>query len=113
MDALMNSKIGGRIKKIRKLRNLTQEKLAEQADLSASYISRVENGDCVASLDSLCNIASALQVGIESFLCDLFATIPEDETIKEINIAASALPLQKRRLALHYLHYLAQAELDL
>lgn len=113
MDALMNEKIGERIRKIRKSKNLTQEKLAERADLSASYISRVENGDCVASLDSLCNIAGALQVGIESFLCDLFVTIPEDETIKEINMTASALPQKKRRLALHYLHFLAQAELDL
>lgn len=113
MDALMNVKIGGRIKQIRKSMNLTQEKLAEQTSLSASYISRIENGDCVASLDSLCSIAEALHVGIESFLCDLFITVPENKTIKEIDITAASLSSPKQKLALHYLRYLSQSELDI
>lgn len=113
MDALLNEKIGARIRTVRQSKKLTQEKLAEEADLSPSYISRVENGDSAASLDSLYHIALAMNVGIEVLICDLFLTSPKNETIKEINITASALTPQKQKIALHYLQYLSSSDLDL
>lgn len=36
MDALLNEKIGARIRTVRQSKKLTQEKLAEEADLSPS-----------------------------------------------------------------------------
>lgn len=113
MDALMNKKIGARIRNIRLSKKLTQEKLAEAADLSSSYISRVENGDSAPSLDSLYHIALAMNVGIEVLICDLFLVFPENEIVKEINVAASSLTPQKQRIALHYLNYLSSTEFEL
>ena len=36
-------KLGNRIKSARKAKNLTQEKLAEQINISTSYIAEIEN----------------------------------------------------------------------
>jgi XRE family transcriptional regulator, regulator of sulfur utilization len=47
---------------------LTQEQLAEKADLAPAYISRVEQGQENISVDSLARIALALDVE----LADLF-----------------------------------------
>ncbi|MDE3068757.1 MAG: helix-turn-helix transcriptional regulator [Verrucomicrobiota bacterium] len=52
--------LGEAIRAIRKKANLTQEKLAEKADLSAIFISRVERGKESPSVDSLVKIAGAL-----------------------------------------------------
>jgi DNA-binding XRE family transcriptional regulator len=46
----------------RKKAGLTQEKLAEKADLSTIFISRVERGKESPSVDSLVKIAKALGV---------------------------------------------------
>lgn len=110
MDTLLNQKIGTRIKTLRNSKGLTQEKLAEAANLSPSYISRVENGDSVASLDSLHSIASAMHVGIESFLCDLFIVDPENKTVREISISVAALSPDKQKAALQYIKYLHATE---
>lgn len=46
----------------RKLRGLTQEKLAEKIDISRTHMSRIETADCAVSLDVVFNIADALEV---------------------------------------------------
>lgn len=60
--------LGARIKEIRKLRGLTQEQLAEKVDLATRYISLIEVGRSSPSLETIENIARALQVEIR----DLF-----------------------------------------
>lgn len=62
------SLLGARIKELRKLRNMTQEQLAEQVDLATRYISLIEVGRSSPSLETIENIARALQVEIR----DLF-----------------------------------------
>ncbi|MUG67289.1 HTH-type transcriptional regulator sinR [Chlamydia abortus] len=54
--------VGEQIRRIRKLRGMTQEQLAEQSGLSFSYISDVERGTRNISLESLGKIISALGV---------------------------------------------------
>ncbi len=46
-----------------KIKNISQEKLAEMVDLSREYITRVENGQKNISLKKLFAIADALDVG--------------------------------------------------
>lgn len=46
----------------RKLRGLTQEKLAEKVDISRTHMSRIETADCAVSLDVVFNIADALDI---------------------------------------------------
>ncbi len=54
--------MGRRIRLYRKLSRLTQEKLAEKAELAPSYISDVERGCVNISLDSLVRISKALGI---------------------------------------------------
>ena len=60
--------LGDNLRANRKLRKLTQEKLAEKAGLSVVFLSLLENGRRTASFDSLVRIARALNVGLD----DLF-----------------------------------------
>ncbi len=50
------------VKYFRKLKGLTQEKLAEKVEVSAIYISYLERGSKVPSLNLLAKIADALEV---------------------------------------------------
>lgn len=54
--------LGKNIAKYRKLKNMSQEKLAELVDLSREYITRVERGQKNISLKKLFAIADALDV---------------------------------------------------
>lgn len=65
-------KIGMKISYYRKLKNLTQEQLAEKVDKSAGFIGAVEatNVDRAISLDTLFDIAEVLDVPPYKFLTD-------------------------------------------
>lgn len=52
--------LGLNIAYYRKLRGLSQEKLAEKADISRTHMSRVETADCAVSLDVVFHLADAL-----------------------------------------------------
>jgi len=60
----MNEKklIGRRIKELRKSKGLSQEKLAEKAETSTNYLSRMERGTENPTLDMLIKLANALEV---------------------------------------------------
>lgn len=54
--------IGLRIKELRKRKGLSQEVLAEKAETSANYLSRMERGTENPTLDMLIKISDALAV---------------------------------------------------
>jgi transcriptional regulator with XRE-family HTH domain len=60
-------KIGERIKNLRQLSNLTQEELAERANLTKGFISQIERDLTSISLDSLAQILDALDENISDF----------------------------------------------
>ena len=60
--------LGRKVRLFRKLSGLTQENLAEKAELAPTYISDVERGRENISVDALQRIAKALAVSLE----DLF-----------------------------------------
>ena len=64
--------IGRRIKEIRKKQGLTQLDLAERTDLSFTHISNVERGVKCISLETLINVANALNVTADVILSDCF-----------------------------------------
>ena len=77
---------GRRLKELRKQRDLTQEKLAELIDIDPKQISRIENGGCFTTFDTLEKIAKIFNIKIH----DLFYIEhkkPKDELIKEMNEA--------------------------
>jgi transcriptional regulator with XRE-family HTH domain len=61
---------GAVVRKLREARGLTQEQLAERADVSATYIGFVERGDNVPTLTIVIQIASALDVRAAELLRD-------------------------------------------
>ena len=60
-------KIGLRIKELRQIEGLSQEKLAGEADLDRTYINSVENGRRNISIENIEKIAKALNVTIFEF----------------------------------------------
>ena len=60
-------KIGERIRNLRQLSNLTQEELAERANLTKGFISQIEHDLTSISLDSLIQILEALDENISDF----------------------------------------------
>lgn len=62
--------IGQRIRRMRKANELTQEKLAELADISVVHMSHIETGITKLSLPVIVKIADALDVRVDSLLYD-------------------------------------------
>ena len=62
--------IGKRIKEHRLSLKLTQERLAEAADIGIQHISKIENGHTKLSLPCIIAIANALQTTVDHLLMD-------------------------------------------
>ncbi len=60
--------IGKRIRYNRMKNKLSQEQLAELADLSNVFISYLERGERIPSLEAVINIANALNVSVDELL---------------------------------------------
>ena len=63
--------IGKRIKRFRMERKLSQEDLGDRISLNPHYLSQIENGWRVPSVDTLIMIANALEVSADDLLADL------------------------------------------
>jgi transcriptional regulator with XRE-family HTH domain len=59
--------IGERLKRLRTLRGMTLERLAQATGLTKSYLSKIENARKVPPIATLSRIAQALSTGIGSF----------------------------------------------
>ncbi len=59
--------VGRRIAEIRAQRNLTQEQLATQADVTLKYLQRIEAGKENLTLESLVHFSNLLQVTLSEF----------------------------------------------
>lgn len=64
------SLIGNRIKAARKAKGLSQSELSELIDKSVGYMSYIETGSKKPSLETLIQIANALDVTIDELLSD-------------------------------------------
>lgn len=92
--------VGLRIKLERTRQNLTQEQLAEKADISTSYLSAIERGKQSISLDYINRIAEALHIPVT----DLMVHEPESrygkkEPVTESGMASLSSAERKRKMA--------------
>lgn len=62
--------IGARIKYYRVQRKLSQEELADAANISRSYFGYIERGERHPSLESIINISNALNIPADELLVD-------------------------------------------
>ena len=63
--------LGEAIRSYRKQADLSQEKLAEKADLHPVYVSAVERGAKTISMDALVRIAKALKIRVRDLVTDV------------------------------------------
>ena len=57
--------LGRRIRAERRRQDLTQEQLAEMADISESFMGHIERGGRVLSVETLIRLANALNISAE------------------------------------------------
>ena len=93
------SLIGNRIKAARKAKGLSQSELSELIDRSVGYMSYIETGSKKPSLETLIQIANALDVTIDELLSDnLVAASPVSNT--QINQLLSDCSAYEKRVIL-------------
>ena len=77
--------MGQRIRHYRQKQHMTQEQLAEQAAVSASFLGHIERGSRIASLETVMKLCVALNVTPNDLLSDdqlvMDAAIPEKISI--------------------------------
>ena len=98
--------IGNRIQEIRKASNMTAKELSERIELSASFISAVENNDSKLSLATLKRICDALDVTLATFfnkdasavdtkLLSAISNLPEEKKEQLLIFLEGLIPPQK------------------
>lgn len=108
-DERGNMIIRENIKYYRKMKNMTQDELAEAADLSTSYISQIETGKKDVGRDGIMRIAQALDISPSMLfqnqdnICELNISSNliqelEECTVYEIGIIYQVLISLKRAL---------------
>jgi transcriptional regulator with XRE-family HTH domain len=63
----IKTKIGLRIKELRKIKKLSQEKLGLEAGIDRTYVASVENGKRNISIENIEKLTLALGVSFEEF----------------------------------------------
>ena len=71
--------LGERIRRLREDRGLTQQRLADLADLAQSAIARIEAGNREPLITSIQRIARALGVSVNDIVVDTLPNDPEPE----------------------------------
>ena len=95
-------RLGERIRELRHTRRLTQERLAEAAEISAPYVAQVETGNAMPSVYVLIRIAAALAVPLSGIVSAL-DTPSDDELTRlrdEVRVLLSACTQSQLRLVL-------------
>jgi len=76
--------IGDRLKALREQKKLSQGDIEKRTGLLRCYISRVENGHTVPSVDTIEKLARALEV-------PMYRIFTDDEHVKKPNLPAQAI----------------------
>ena len=69
-ETVNNIKIGEKIRKWRKLKNITQSELGAKINKTLSSVQKYEKGNVTIPIDVLNNIAVALNIGIDKLICE-------------------------------------------
>lgn len=104
--------LGKEIRDLRRKRGLTQEQLAELADLSTPYVSHLERGTKKASLAVLVRLAESLGVTVDQLLTGNQVTdkaayysevheLLEDCSVRERAVLTEIVSAAKRSIRTH------------
>ena len=106
MDQLRN-RIGTRIRISREALGLSQEALAERVQLNTSYLSQIERGMKVPSLEVLQRIASGLNTTLGEFLLEDEPATPAPLE-REVARALESVPEERRQALLELIRAAAR-----
>lgn len=95
-------KLGHRIKEERLNLKLTQEKLAEDIDISISYMGQIERGERSLSLDTLIRLVNRLGITIDYLLQDYTKTT-DDNFINQLKQIINGRDSKQKQMVLDVL----------
>ncbi len=101
MDEKIDYKlIGSRVREERIKYNLTQEKLAENVGISASYMGLLERGDRILSVETLVKLSVALGVTTDSLLAATLDSIKKDSFAVQFSLMMNELTDDQKQMVL-------------
>lgn len=109
--ALDYSVIGSRIKQARLAKNMTQEDLADQIDISVAFLSRVERGNSRVNLKRLNQLCDLLDVS-EGYLLNGASSSSENYLDKEFTDLIKSVSPEKQKLIYNVAKTIAETNLD-
>lgn len=98
--------LGARIREVRKLRGLTQERLSEKVGVEPKQVSRIESGKSSPSTETLESIARELQVEMKA-LFD-FQHLQDDDIEVQVVRLLKMMDIRTRRLAYRLMQTLVE-----
>lgn len=98
--------LGKRIRAERRKQDLTQEKLAEMAEISDSFMGHIERGGRTLSIETLAKLANALNLSIEYIVCGEYNYQP-GMLPAEIHDALNRMSGSQRKVFLNMMKTLA------
>lgn len=87
--------VGEKIRYYRRIKNLSQEELAEKSGLSNNFIGEIERNVKKPSLESFVSIANALEISSDVLLSDIIIA-PQSVKASKLSDMVDALPPEKR-----------------
>ncbi len=109
--AIDYSIIGQRIKKARLAKNMTQEDLAEQIDISVAFLSRVERGNSHINLKRLNQLCGLLDV-TEGYLLNGASSSSENYLNKEFSELLESCSPDKQKLIYNVAQVIANSDCE-
>jgi transcriptional regulator with XRE-family HTH domain len=78
MDNMNYGKLGKRINEERVKRHISREKMAEDLNISTSYVGHIERGERCLTVETLVNIASYFKLSVDYLLRDSMNLVTND-----------------------------------
>ena len=98
--------LGKRIRAERRKQDLTQETLAEMAEISDSFMGHIERGGRTLSIETLAELANALNMSIEYIICGEYNYQP-NMLPEEVYVALNRMSGNQRKAFLGIMKTLA------
>lgn len=95
-------KLGARIREERTRLNLTQAQLAEDVDISDTYMGAIERGERSLTLDTLVRLVNRLGVTVDYMLADYVAD-SDSNIMEQFKQIVDSQPLERKQMAINVL----------
>lgn len=99
-DTMDYKKLGKRIREERQKLHLTQAQLAEDIDISDTYMGAIERGERSLTLDTLVRLVNRLGVSVDYMLSDSVSD-SDNNIIEQFKQITDHQPLERKQLAIN------------